>query len=88
MMRAKKLKSGQLAEYQIGLNGPLFRRQRQLLLDLMDRWAQGTAWLPRQEDVELLGGVNNLLDCIADQAHDRHGIDCLLVAEPAGHPRG
>jgi hypothetical protein len=29
-------------------------------------------------DVTLLEGLIELTDTIADQAHDRHGIDCLL----------
>ena len=33
---------------------------------------------PAAGDVDLLEGLVALTDAIADQAHDRHGIDCLL----------
>jgi hypothetical protein len=56
--------------YGLRIDGPLLRRQRQWLLDLADKTTV--------EGREHLEGVIALLDEIADQAHDRHGIDCLL----------
>ena len=35
-----------------------------------------------EADQELLEGLVNLTDAIADQAHDKHGIDCLLDESP------
>jgi hypothetical protein len=59
-------------EYFLDLDGLLFRRQRQALVRLRD----GNQ--PSAEDQELIEGLINLTDAIADQAHDRHGVDCLL----------
>ena len=33
------------------------------------------------KEQDLLEGISLLLDAIADQAHDRYGIDCLLLGE-------
>jgi len=33
------------------------------------------------EQAELLTGLQNLLDEVADIAHDGYGIDCLLTSE-------
>jgi len=35
-------------------------------------------------DRELLEGLVELTDELADQAHDKHGVDCLLDAGEAG----
>lgn len=56
--------------YALRIDGPLLRRQRQWLLDLADKTAG--------DGRDHLEGVIALLDEIADQAHDRYGIDCLL----------
>lgn len=56
--------------YALRIDGPLLRRQRQCLLELHNTAAK--------DDHDLLEGVLGLLDEIADQAHDRYGIDCLL----------
>jgi hypothetical protein len=63
------------------LDGPLFRKQREILLTAMDRWRRGIAHVPAKADVERMEGLLNMLDEIADQAYDRYGIDCLLVKE-------
>ena len=64
-------------QYFLGtIDGPTFRRQRQLLLSLA---RDGKA---RSSDRELLDGLVNLTDAIADQAHDKHGVDCLLNEVP------
>jgi hypothetical protein len=55
--------------YDLNIDGPLLRRQR--------GWLLGIA--PRSDDeINLREGLLNLLDAIADQAHDKYGIDCLL----------
>ncbi len=59
--------------YALQIDGPLLAKQRQWLLDLVEKTTGG--------DREHLEGVIALLDEIADQAHDRHGIDCLLEAD-------
>jgi len=68
-------------QYVLGrIDGPTFRRQRQLLLRLAALAREGNAHKPSDADQELLDGLVNLTDVIADQAHDNHGIDCLLAA--------
>jgi hypothetical protein len=60
-----------LHDYALRIDGPLFHKQRAALLDvLQSKLAKDTH--------DLLLGVVELLDAVADQAHDRHGIDCLL----------
>jgi hypothetical protein len=68
--RAKYVKT-----YSMVLDGPLFRRQRRLLMDLAHEF-EGHG-----ERAELLEGLITLTDAIADQAHDNHGIDCLLAPD-------
>jgi hypothetical protein len=60
------------------INGPLFRNQRLLLLKLADLAEKKQPYKPALGDEDLLEGLINLTDDIADQAHDEHGIDCLL----------
>ena len=55
------------------LDGPLFREQRRALLDLQDRHA-----VLSSEERELIGGLIEMLDHVADIAHDRYDLDCLL----------
>ena len=64
--------------YELHLDGPLFRAQRELLLRVADLAQRGQPYKPAPGDEELLEGLLNLTDSLADQAHDRHGIDCLL----------
>lgn len=59
--------------YALRIDGPLLAKQRQWLLDLAEHLTNGGR--------EHLEGVIALLDEIADQAHDRYGIDCLLAVE-------
>jgi hypothetical protein len=72
----------ELLPYDLRIDGDLFRRQRLLLLRLLDTVAGNRPYVPEPADKDLAEGIVNLLDDIADQAHDRHGIDCLLE-EPA-----
>jgi len=60
------------------INGPLFRNQRLLLMKIADLAQKKQPYLPAAGDDDLLDGLVNLTDDIADQAHDQHGIDCLL----------
>lgn len=63
----------ELQDYALRIDGPLLRRQRQWLLELTERTAH--------DDQDHLEGIISLLDEIADQAHDRHGIASLLEPE-------
>jgi hypothetical protein len=68
-----------LQSYSLRIDGQLLRNQRQLLLKLVDAMAHGKPCNPLSEDDRnLFEGMIELLDSIADQAHDRHSIDCLL----------
>jgi hypothetical protein len=68
----------ELQTYDLRIDGDLFRRQRQLLLALAEVAADKTPYVPQATDRDLVEGIISLLDEIADQAHDRYGIDCLL----------
>ena len=67
-----------MKDYELRLDGPAFRAQRELLLRLADLARRKRPWQPAPGDGELLEGLVALSDEIADQAHDRHEIDCLL----------
>ena len=60
------------------INGPLFRNQRLLLLKIADLAQKKQPYIAAAGDDDLLEGLVNLTDDIADQAHDEYGIDCLL----------
>jgi hypothetical protein len=67
--------------YSLKIDGPLFRRQRRLLLQVLDAACKKTQFLfAEQSDRDLMEGLVAMLDEIADQAHDRFSIDCLLKA--------
>jgi hypothetical protein len=78
--RAFQSASGRRQVYRFTLDGPRFRSQRQLLLRLADCLRQGAAYSPAGGDLELLEGLIELTDEIADQAQDRFGVDCLIHA--------
>jgi hypothetical protein len=65
-------------QYTLQIDGKLFRDQRKLLITIADLARHQQPYKPSPGDEELLEGLLNLTDAIADQAHDRHGIDCLL----------
>ncbi len=70
------------ASYALRIDGPLLRNQRRLLGRLFEAASSDARdSLDAHDDRDLLMGIVELLDEIADQAHDRHGIDCL---EPGG----
>jgi hypothetical protein len=64
--------------YELHLDGKLFRAQRELLVKIADLVRRKHPYEPAADDEGLLEGLLGLTDEIADQAHDRHGIDCLL----------
>jgi len=67
--------------YHLDIDGPLLREQRMAILRLQRDLEQQ----PPQEVAQLLEcleGLTNMLDAIADQAHDVHGIDCIIPDEP------
>jgi hypothetical protein len=65
-------------QYTLHIDGHLFRAQRQLLIAIANLVRQGQPYKPSPGDEELLEGLVSLTDAFADQAHDQHGIDCLL----------
>lgn len=68
-------------DYRLDIEGPLFREQRQLLLHLTEHLKRGVPLPHEPNHAELLDGLLNLTDRIADQAHDRYGIDCLIAEQ-------
>ena len=74
--------------YPLRIDGPLLRGQRELMYKLLDAAHRGIPYAPKGcTEKELLEGIVEMLDTIADQAHDRHGIDCLIAdrGKGAGH---
>lgn len=62
--------------YRLAIDGPKFREQREFVVQLMlDQARTNEAVMP------LGDGILELLDEIADQAHDNYGIDCLTEEE-------
>ena len=68
-------------KYTLNIDGKLFRSQRELLMKIADLARQNRPYSPTPGDEVLFEGLLELNDAIADQAHDQHGIDCLLVDE-------
>lgn len=60
-------------------NGRLFAQQRLLVLQLIDR-------VESDYERALLEGLTSLLDEIADQAHDKYGVDCLIKIDEELEP--
>ena len=73
-----------MRHYDLNLDGPAFRAQRKLLMRIADLVHRKRRYEPALGDERLLEGLLSLTDAIADQAHDRHGIDCLL--DEGGNP--
>jgi hypothetical protein len=71
----------ELKQYSLNIDGKLFRSQRELLMKIADLARKKRPYGPTPGDEVLLDGLVELTDELADQAHDRHGIDCLLVDE-------
>jgi hypothetical protein len=68
-----------LQHYTLRIDGPLLRKQRQALLDVVHPKLSG-------ETRKLIEGVSELLDEIADQAHDRYGLASLLEEDAPEEP--
>jgi hypothetical protein len=68
-----------MPDYALTIDGPQFRQQRSLLLKISAAAHHGTAYVPEVGDADLLEGMVSLTDAIADQAHDRYGLDGLLA---------
>ena len=65
-------------KYTLNIDGNLFRSQRELLMKIADLARRKRPYKPIPGDGVLLEGLLELTEAIADQAHDQHGIDCLL----------
>jgi hypothetical protein len=70
-----------MKSYALHIDGPLLRDQRKLLLKIAEAARNHQHYESKLGDEGLLEGLLSLTDEIADQAHDRYGIDCLLVDE-------
>ncbi len=76
-----------MQRYALRIDGPLLANQRRLLLKVLDTVFRDEPYVPEaNDDEDLLQGILALLDELADQAHDRHGIDSLLVSETGEDP--
>ena len=75
----------ELRPYAMRIDGPLLRNQRKLLLRIADVVRNRRRYKPLPGDERLLEGLLAMTDEIADQAHDRHGIDCLLTDTTLSH---
>lgn len=76
-----------LRSYDLAIDGPALRAQRQRLLELADALHWGKQVRLRPADTELIDGLINLTDEVADQAAERHSIDCLIhVTSPMKNP--
>lgn len=71
----------ELKQYSLNIDGKLFRKQRELLMKIADLARQRQLYCPTPGDEALIEGLLGLTDELADQGHDRYGIDCLLVDE-------
>jgi hypothetical protein len=63
------------------LDPGIFKKQRMLLTLLLDGDMKDASM-----DFEPLEGIRNLLDAIADQAHDWYGMDTLFLTEGDHEP--
>lgn len=64
-------------EYTLVIDAPLFKTQRKLLTELICD-AHGPTEIS-QETFDMLCGLENLCDEIADQAFERYGLDTLFL---------
>jgi hypothetical protein len=74
-----------MERYELRLDGPAFRTQRELLLRIADLARRKHPYEPAPGDEGLLEALAELTDAIADQAHDKYGIDCLLCDDESDH---
>ena len=73
-----EIEADQIPRYALRIDGPQFRAQRLLLLNLMQCVTRQTPLAADPNHEDLLEGLINLTDEIADQAHDNYGVDCLF----------
>ena len=91
-IEGKRAKDPNAAEeqpmYSLNIGGPEFRKQRELLQRLQGSAEAEMPYWAAPGEAEWLEVLINLTDAIADQAHDRHGVDCLLNGNSgvAGEP--
>ena len=78
----------EMKPYTLDVDGPLFRAQRELLLKIADHAQKNQPYVPTPGDSDLLEGLVNLTDDIADQAHDQYGIECLICEDDEDENRG
>lgn len=57
-----------------GIDGPMFKKQRQALSRVIDT----EGYRPDEEDLEVLEGLRNFMDSVADVANDEYGKDTLF----------
>ena len=67
-----------LRSFDLAIDGALLQAQRRRLMELMDALHRGKQMQLDLDDQNLLEGLINLTDEIADQAADHYGIDSLL----------
>lgn len=60
--------------YELIIDPEEFRNQRQFLSNLLSK-------VTTDAELDLLEGLLNLTDEIADQAHDKYGLDVLMYVE-------
>ena len=65
-----------LQVYRLNLDGPLLKEQRIAVRKMIDDPSVDSTYVPS------LNGIENLLDSLADQAWDDHGIDAMLATPP------
>lgn len=75
-------KDALMKEYRLNLSGPELKAQRRLIEKLLEERDELVELLEEECVQDTLLGLQNLLDSLADQAHDAYGIDCLLTDEP------
>jgi len=61
-----------------GIDGELFAAQRVKLIETID-FLEKDYPASKEDEIEALQGLQNLLDSIADIASDIYGIPCLLT---------
>lgn len=79
----KRHEEGQEGEkvFLFSIDPEIFKKQRTLLTLLLDGEVKDASL-----DFEPLEGIRNLLDAIADQAHDWYGMDMLFTVEGDHEP--
>jgi hypothetical protein len=68
--------NGYVLAFPGGLDGHLLARQRELVSAFASNTELPSLDAGRVRDI--MGGLESMLDCMADQLHDKYGIDCLL----------